>query len=128
MCVTFDGIPYADTFGVQVRWVATRKGEEDVSIQVGLFVDFKKATVLKSQIRNGCLSETKNVHNRLFEAVAVACAVPAGELLERKDEEVKDDPVKVRQHLQHEYAGSIDVLFLEDKKASRGCGGSVKMR
>ena len=91
MCVTFDGIPYADTFAVQVRWVATRKGEEDVSIQVGLFVDFKKATVLKSQIRNGCLSETKNVHNRLFEAVAVACAVPAGELLERKDEEVKDD-------------------------------------
>lgn len=69
----FEGIPYADNFAVEMRWVATRKGTNNVHVQVGLFVVFKKNTMLKSQIKSGTIAETKNVHLRLFEAVKKAC-------------------------------------------------------
>jgi hypothetical protein len=75
---SFEGIPYSDTFAVEMRWVARRKGTNDIQIDVGLFVDFKKTTMLKSQIKAGTISETKNVHLRLFEAATKACSV-AGE-------------------------------------------------
>eukprot|EP00536_Pseudo-nitzschia_multiseries_P001995 jgi/Psemu1/322342/estExt_fgenesh1_pg.C_260056 len=75
----FEGIPYADTFAVEMRWVATRKGADDVQVQVGLFVNFKKKTMLKTQIKAGTVDETKNVHLRLFEAVKKAsCLFFAG--------------------------------------------------
>jgi len=73
MCVSFVGIPYADSFAVEVRWIATREGVNDVKVEVGLFVDFKKRTMLSSKIETGTISETKNVHNRLFEAVKKVC-------------------------------------------------------
>eukprot|EP00980_Cylindrotheca_fusiformis_P023807 scaffold11032_cov122-Cylindrotheca_fusiformis.AAC.8 len=88
--VTFDGIPYADTFAVEVRWVATRKGKKDVKIQVGLFVDMLKTSMLTSKIKAGVVTETKSIHNRLFEAVRVACSVP-GEDLESDPEDEADD-------------------------------------
>ena len=69
----FEGIPYADTFAVEMRWVATRVGSNDSLIQVGLFVNFKKNTMLKSQIKSGTITETKNVHLRLFNAVKKVC-------------------------------------------------------
>lgn len=79
MRVTFDGIPYADSFAVEVRWIASRKGKKDVTIDVGLFVDFLKTTMLTSKIKSGTISETKNVHSRLFEAVRSTCSVPGEE-------------------------------------------------
>jgi hypothetical protein len=69
----FEGIPYADTFAVEMRWVATRTGTNDALVQVGLFVNFKKTTMLKSQIKSGTIAETKHVHLRLFDAVKRAC-------------------------------------------------------
>ena len=83
---TFEGIPYSDTFGVEMRWVARRVGSNDVQVDVGLFVLFKKSTMLKSQIKSGTISETKNVHLRLFNAVKKACAIQ-GELQAEEDEE-----------------------------------------
>jgi len=44
-----------------------------LEIKVGLEVDFKKSTLLKSQIRSGTISETKNVHHRMFDAVKRVC-------------------------------------------------------
>ena len=102
MCVTFDGIPYSDTFAVEVRWVATRKGERDALIEVGLFVDFRKSTMLKRQIREGTLSETKNVHNRLFEAVRSACTgveLTEPEVEDEKREDKKTNPVVLAQFM-----------------------------
>lgn len=69
----FEGIPYSDSFLVEMRWVASRKGNNDIHIQVGLFVVFKKITMLKNQIKSGTIAETKNVHTRLFNAVKIAC-------------------------------------------------------
>jgi hypothetical protein len=46
MQIEMQGIPFADCFNVQIRWVATRMGtEKDLKIQVGLFVNFVKQTV-----------------------------------------------------------------------------------
>ena len=74
MTVAFDGIPYSDTFSVEVRWVATRSGANDITVQVGVFVEFHKSTLLKSQIRNGTMTETKPVHESLFKFVKAALA------------------------------------------------------
>lgn len=73
---TFDGIPYADAFAVEMRWVARRQGSNDIQVEVGLDVDFKKTTMLKSQIKSGTIAETTNVHRRMFDAVKAVCAAP----------------------------------------------------
>lgn len=72
MTVAFEGIPYSDSFSVEVRWVATRVGAKDIMVQVGVFVEFHKSTFLKTQIRNGTMTETKPVHESLFEFVKTA--------------------------------------------------------
>jgi len=91
---TFEGIPYSDTFGVEMRWVARRVGANDVQVDVGLFVLFKKSTMLKSQIKSGTISETKNVHLRLFNAVKKACTA-AGEAPVEEVEEVEEEEEEV---------------------------------
>jgi len=89
----FEGIPYADTFAVEMRWIATRKGADDVQIQVGLFVNFKKKTMFKSQIKAGTIDESKNVHIRLFDAVKKACKSLDGDQSD-DDVDVDDDTVE----------------------------------
>jgi len=69
-----EGIPYADAFSVQVRWVATKCGENDISIQVGVYVDFHKNTLLKGKIRSSTIEETTKVHERLVRTVERACS------------------------------------------------------
>jgi VAD1 Analog of StAR-related lipid transfer domain len=76
--VEIDGIPYGDTFAVEIRWVATLDGENDLLIDVGVEVDFKKSTFLKSKIRAGTIEETTSVHKDLFTAIQGACAAVSG--------------------------------------------------
>jgi VAD1 Analog of StAR-related lipid transfer domain len=76
--VEIDGIPYGDTFAVEIRWVATREGENDMLVDVGVEVDFKKSTFLKSKIRAGTIEETTSVHKDLFTAIQTACAAVSG--------------------------------------------------
>lgn len=83
MTVEMDGIPYADCFAVEVRWVARRAGK-DLVIDVGVFVDFKKSTVLKAKIQSGTITETKPIHFSLFDAAKDACG--AGDDGEDEDE------------------------------------------
>lgn len=73
MTVEFDGVPYSDTFRVEVRWVASRLASGQVEIGVGLEVDFQKQTFLKSKIRSATIEETISVHQDLYEAVKIAC-------------------------------------------------------
>lgn len=121
MTVEFEGIPYADTFAVEVRWVARREGVNNVKVDVGLFVDFRKSTFLKKQISAGTIAETKPVHQSLFEAARRACAAAAEgvteELQEEKKEEIEElelvPPAKVEKH----------ALF--DTETLRGLGAVV---
>ena len=51
------GFPYADCFVVQVRHVASRVGNEDLSIQIGMSVQFLKSCLFekKIKVRDICL-------------------------------------------------------------------------
>ena len=95
----FEGIPYADSFAVEMRWVATRKGTNNVQVQVGLFVVFKKTTMLKSQIKSGTIAETKHVHLRLFDAVKKACKNSEEGQLDKEDckeeEEGEEEEIEI---------------------------------
>lgn len=90
----FEGIPYADTFAVEMRWVATRTGRNDVMVKVGLFVNFKKYSMMQSQIRSGTITETKSVHLRLFDAVKKACATPGDDGADNDNEEEEADEIE----------------------------------
>lgn len=87
----FEGIPYADTFAVEMRWVATRMGTNDAQVQVGLFVNFKKSTMMKSQIKSGTITETKSVHLRLFDAVKKACKNTQDDKSDNNEDEEDED-------------------------------------
>jgi len=91
MNVEVEGIPYADCFSVVIRWVARREADRDLRIDVGVEVNFKKSTFLKSKIRAGTIEETAPVHKDLFQAASRACANAirggAGEEVEQESDE-----------------------------------------
>ena len=97
MSSSFEGIPYSDTFGVEVRWVARRNGSSDIQVDVGLFVNFRKSTLLKNQIKSGTISETKNVHLRLFDAAVKACSASSGRGTDEDSIEIDDDAITEQQ-------------------------------
>jgi hypothetical protein len=69
MTVEMNGIPYADVFAVEVRWVATNVADRVIEIEVGVAVDFKKSSMFKGQIRSGTEEETGAIHMSLFEEI-----------------------------------------------------------
>ena len=46
--VDIDGVPYSDSFAVEVRWAARRLKEKDLAIDAGVFVRFTKSNMLVS--------------------------------------------------------------------------------
>ena len=97
MTVEMEGIPYADCFAVQVRWVARRVGECDIHVEVGVIVDFKKSTMFAKKIKAGTLDETKPVHHKLFDAAKALCVAEggeAGEAAAEKEEEEEEEELK----------------------------------
>jgi hypothetical protein len=94
MTVEFEGIPYCDTFAVEVRWVASREGLNDILIEVGVFVDFRKYSVLKKPIRSGTVEETTPIHKNLFEVVKAACIAAGGVQDVEEEEEEKEAKAK----------------------------------
>ena len=89
MTVEMEGIPYADCFAVEVRWVASRLDGKDISIEVGVFVNFKKSTILKRKIQAGTLEETTSTHESFFDYARKACIAAGGEDLPEEDEETQ---------------------------------------
>ncbi len=45
MTVDIEGVPYSDSFAVEVRWAARRLKEKDLAIDAGVFVRFTKASM-----------------------------------------------------------------------------------
>ena len=87
MSVEMNGIPYADVFAVEVRWVATNVADRVIEIEVGVAVDFKKSSMFKGQIRSGTEEETGAIHMSLFEEMkrrVGEMAAEAGEELEQE--------------------------------------------
>lgn len=94
MTCEFDGLPYSDSFSVELRWVASRDGANDILVEVGIFVDFKKSmlNMIKQKIRSGTIEETTPVQKKLFETITEACVAAGGEGVE---EEVTEQEVPV---------------------------------
>ncbi|KAL7537292.1 hypothetical protein ACHAXR_009090 [Thalassiosira sp. AJA248-18] len=98
MTVEMDGIPYSDTFAVEVRWVARRVKENDIAVDAGVFVRFTKSSI-------GTLKETSPIHLDLFEEIKSAIA--SGEEGEGiVDLEVEDEP------------DEVEVVVKEEKEAA----------
>ena len=77
MTIEFEGIPYSDCFAVEVRYVATRQGN-DIKYECGLLVDFRKSTFLKRQIQAGTIEESTPVYRNFFKVVHAACLEAQG--------------------------------------------------
>jgi hypothetical protein len=122
---TFDGIPYADTFGVEMRWSARRKGANDVIVDVGLHVEFKKNTLLKKQIKSGTIAETTPIHGRLFEEARKVCSIGVEGAVEPVEEEEEEEEKAI---VQKEEKGMLEVLLEMlpiDKNALFGAAGAA---
>ena len=90
--VNMEGIPFANCFNVQIRWVATRGGtrtKPTLQLEVGLFVNFVEQTILAGKIRSGTTEETTKTQRSLLHAVVTTCNEHAGG--EGVDVMVEDD-------------------------------------
>jgi len=94
MTMEMEGIPFADCFKVEVRWVATRVGSKDINIQVGLFVNFVTSTLLANQIRAGTTEETTKSQLSLFNAVLHACCDVVDSVAVIENEETKEKEIE----------------------------------
>ena len=91
MTIEFEGIPYSDTFAVEVRWVALREGTDDIKLECGLVVDFRKKTFLRSKIQSGTIEESTPVHKSFFATLQAACVEAGGmEVGEAEEPEVNE--------------------------------------
>lgn len=67
------GIPYSDTFSVECRWVGESVGKSRIRIRVGVFVNFKKSSLLNSKIRTSTIEETKSTQENLLFSMKDSC-------------------------------------------------------
>jgi hypothetical protein len=67
----------------------------DILIEVGVFVDFRKYSVLKKPIRSGTVEETTPIHKNLFEVVKAAC-IAAGGVQDVEEEEEEEEEAKAK--------------------------------
>jgi hypothetical protein len=121
MTVEMEGIPYADCFAVEVRWVARRIGARDIHVEVGVFVDFKKSTMFAKKIKAGTLDETKPVHHKLFESAKALCLKEGGEAAtgaEEVEEEEEEEKLEIAAESKNEVLAmlsSVKDIIIDNK-------------
>lgn len=96
MTVNMKGIPFADSFEVEVRWVASRVGSKDISLTAGLLVNFKKSCMVAGKIKKNTTAETTKAQADLCERMKKACAAVSGEPVV-DDDEVDTDELQLQQ-------------------------------
>ena len=95
MTICFEGIPYSDSFAVEVRIVASRQGS-DIKYECGLAVDFRKSTFLKRQIQAGTIEESTPVYKNFYRIVKEACIeAQGGEVDQTEVEEAEEAEIAV---------------------------------
>jgi hypothetical protein len=108
MTIDMNGVPFSECFVVEVRWVATRSGKNDLNVQVGLFVNFIKSTILAGKIRSGTTEQTTQQQMVLFGKVQQACGATAEEVQDQ-DKAPQPSPPSTPK-LSQEEAGRILIL------------------
>ena len=95
MTLEMKGFPYADCFVVEVRHVASRVGENDLQVEIGLFVKFLKSCMFESKIRSNTEAETTKAQVDLLGRIVQGCEPYAKKVVgvpeEETDEEEEDD-------------------------------------
>jgi len=91
--MAMSGFPYADCFVVEVRHVASRVGDNDLQIQIGMFVRFLKSCMFENKIRTNTGAETTKAQLALLEMIVQECTKYATRVGE-SDESDNDDEVE----------------------------------
>eukprot|EP00984_Skeletonema_dohrnii_P000865 scaffold259_cov126-Skeletonema_dohrnii-CCMP3373.AAC.1 len=91
MTLDMKGFPFADCFVVEVRHVASRAGENDILVEIGLFVRFLKSCMFESKIRTNTSAETTKLQMDLLDRVIKGCKSYAIEQTAGTDEGEEDD-------------------------------------
>jgi len=89
------GIPFGDAFQVQLRWVGTRVGQNDLLLQLGLYVLFQKSVLVAGQIRSATRAESIETQLRSFEAMKEACGAQESTFKVTVEQDVEKYPDKL---------------------------------
>lgn len=123
MTVKMDGIPYADVFCVEIRWVATRLDAHDLRLESGIFVDFKKSSMLKKTIRDGTIKETTPANLDLLQKIKQICQKNKTESQDMADdddnfpdkEDMQDKEKEVKKKTLNAFAQMLSLLLAKLK-------------
>lgn len=96
--MAMSGFPYADCFVVEVRHVASRVGDNDLQIQIGMFVRFLKSCMFENKIRTNTGAETTKAQLALLEMIVQECAKYATIVDDASDE--SDDEAEMEEKTQ----------------------------
>eukprot|EP00984_Skeletonema_dohrnii_P011186 scaffold4439_cov134-Skeletonema_dohrnii-CCMP3373.AAC.8 len=91
MTLKMKGFPYADCFVVEVRHVASRVGENDILVEMGLHVRFLKSCMFESKIRTNTTAETTKLQMDLLALITEGCKPYAKEIAGDDQEEEEED-------------------------------------
>ena len=97
------GFPYADCFVVEVRHVASRHGNKDLILEVGMHVRFLKGCLFEGKIRKNTGNETSKAQAELLKRICEGCKEYAVEIEEEShdgeaEEESHDNEVEEENH------------------------------
>lgn len=99
MSLKMKGFPYADCFVVEVRHVASRVGENDILVEIGLHVRFLKSCLFESKIRTNTTAETTKLQMDLLSLIIEGCKPFAKEHAGDEEEEEEEEKVDVDEEL-----------------------------
>ena len=104
MTIKMQGFPYADCFVVEVRHVASRVGENDIEVEIGLYVRFIKSCLFEGKIRKNTTAETTKLQTDLLGLIAEGCKPYAKVIAggEEEEDEVEEQGVREAHYLDEE--------------------------
>jgi len=112
MTLKMKGFPYADCFVVEVRHVASRVGENDILVEMGLHVRFLKSCLFESKIRTNTTAETTKLQMDLLALITEGCRPYAKEIArdDAEEEEDGDDEDDVEKEVDEIVEESSDII------------------
>lgn len=91
MTLEMKGFPYSDCFVVEVRHVASRVGESDIIVEIGMSVRFLKSCLFEGKIKTNTGAETTKAQLELLRQTVEACKPFVKEAAPGEDGEEDDE-------------------------------------
>lgn len=91
------GFPYADCFVLAVRHVISRVGDNDLSVQIGMYVLFLKSCMFEKKIKTNTGAETTRAQLALLNMTLEGCAPYVKEAAGYADESDDDEETLERE-------------------------------